>query len=353
MNPVAVFCAGAIVAVAAALPPQESRSIAAPTGGDDPLAAFATMVGGRWKMTTVAKSVTHDVWSWGPGRRSIRRMGDGRLPDGDPWRTVAVFYRRPDDVRVRWLTLQSVARGVGEGVFAFDGTKAEGSVLLHQTGGRRELGLRWTFDGPDRYRDELLEKGPVGFEPMTAWDRIRVPEAAPDELRAAASLPWPTAPSERLRPLERFLGRAWTSDDAAASTRPAAKRRTRATVQYVPFADAAYVRVEQMGAAGAAGAADHAADLYLFHHTGARALRFLLLTVDDAGRGRVFEGDCSPSADGRALDLRIQEPRANGVATYEARLDLPIADAFRLRVWNSTDRAGPTTLDVRYRREAE
>jgi hypothetical protein len=322
------------------------------SSSDDPLAPFERMIGGRWKMTTPAGRDTYDTWRWGPGRSSIRALGEGTLTEGDPWRTLAVFYTHPGDRTVRWFGAQSVMRGVAEGTVVFDGDRAEGEFTLHQSAGPRALGLRWTFDGPDQYRDELLDKIPGGFALQNAWTRRRVPSPAPNESPAAESRGAKATASEFMRPFEGLLGRAWLRDPPAdpAATRPAAAGRLRTAFEYLPHVDVVVGRIDRVAADGTS---VHTTDLYLYHHTGARTLRFLALTVEDAGRERVFEGDIGLSADGRALDLRIQEPRANGAATHEASLELPVDDAVRLRVWNSKDRAGPTILDVRYRREAQ
>jgi hypothetical protein len=135
---------------------------------------FSGFIGGHWKMTTPAGTDTYDTWHWGPARNSIRSMRRGMLPSGEPWGTMTAYYWHPGRKEIRLLDVESVFRGVGEGTITFDGRQAEGAFDLHQTGRTRNLGLRWTFDGPDSFHDQLLEKGPRGYEVMVEWDRHRV-----------------------------------------------------------------------------------------------------------------------------------------------------------------------------------
>ena len=70
------------------------------------------------------------------------------------------------------LSLSPFARGVAAGTVRFEGDVADAVFDLYQTGGHREMGQRWTFDGPDRYRSTLWE---TGLPPLGEWEYVRVP----------------------------------------------------------------------------------------------------------------------------------------------------------------------------------
>lgn len=309
-----------------------------------PLASFERMVGGRWKTTATAGTVTFDTWHWGPSRLSIRSMTEGTAANGAPWRSVGVFYWHPGRKQVLSLRLSPVFRGVSEGTAKFDGEKGEGVFDLNQTVSHRVMGLRWTFDGPDKYTDELLDQGPDGFVVMNAWERFRVAAATEGE---RASEPVATSSlgntSEFLEPIERLLGSLWAGE---AKQTGAAGLQTSASFEYVPYADAVYGRVMT---AGAGGESMHAMDLYLYHHTGARVLRCLALASDDAGRAIVYEGDITPIENGRTLKVDLKRHRADGVASLEAHIEFEENGSVRQRVWLVEGQARTLQLDLRHR----
>ncbi len=152
----------------------------APLDVANPMASFARMVGGEWRQTALRGTSTFDTWHWGPGKHSMRVMTDGSgssvVPE--PWRELQVFYWHPGRKQVCLLGMHpdipAVGRGVSEGTITFEGETAEGVFDLYQTGGRRKMGLRWTFDGPDKYHNVLLEAtGPDGLKPMNEWNHFR------------------------------------------------------------------------------------------------------------------------------------------------------------------------------------
>lgn len=168
----------------------------------NPMASFARMVGGEWKMTATAGTSMFDTWHWGPGRHSMRVMTDGLGADGNPWRALGVLYWHPGRKQVCSLGLSPYGAGVAEGTITFDGETAEAVTDMYQTGGRRKLKSRWRFDGPDKYHDELLEAtGPGGYSPLAAWDRVRVMPPTPPRPRTVEG----AKPSERLKAIEPLL----------------------------------------------------------------------------------------------------------------------------------------------------
>lgn len=351
-----LLCAAAgVAAILGCQPGNEHTPSAAPThagstaSSAEPMGAFSRLVGGRWKMTTTAGRDTYDTWTWGPGKRSIRSMRLGTLTDGDPWSNMTVYYWHPAFKEIRLLSVGSVWRGVGEGKTTFEGDSAESVLVLNQTGGPRHLRERWTFTGPDSYRDDLSEKVQGDYELLVGWDRFRVDAAAPAEPVRAPLLAPGSTPSELMRPLEKVLGDAWTSI-AAASTdgqRPGDERRVRTTFEYVPHADAIYGRVEVIHADETW---SHAMDVYLYHHTGTGALRVLAVGSSGGDDASVYEGDIVPAADGVSLAMRLSEHRAAGKRDLEARVEFEKDGTARVRVWRLQGQERAVIVDGRYGR---
>ncbi len=330
MQPVLSLCAAAIIAAitgcssrqepdtVAPPPPSPTHALAA-----NPLASFERMIGGRWKKTALAGTNTFDTWHWGPGNHSIRKMTEGLAPTGEPWHGITVIYWHPGRREVRSLGVSPFARGVSEGTILFDREEASGVFDVHQTIGLREFALRWTFDGPDRYHDQLLDRVPGdgdGLSLQNEWDRVRVAAADEGERAATRTRTMAATPTAFLKPLERLLGHDWdgTPDSAAAPTSAARPLGTRTTFEYVPYADAIYGRVQALIADGTL---EHTVDIYLYHHTGAQVLRCLALASDAAGEGIVYEGDITPVDEGRSLVMDLKEHRSGGVSTLEVRLE--------------------------------
>ncbi len=295
---------------------------------------FSCFIGGRWKTTALAGTDTYDTWHWGPGRNSIRKMTAGTAPSGEPWHAMSVFFWHPGRKEVRTLSVSPTFRGVSEGTFTFDGKEADGLVDMHQTIGHRVFGRRWTFEGPDAYHDELLDKVPEGFSLQNEWRRFRVAAATEDELAAERTRSAAAKPSEFIKPIERLLGHTWEGEAVpeVATRPPADTLPTRTTFEYVPDADAIYGRVQTLNSDGTPA---HTMDLYLYHHTGAGVLRCLALANSNDDEGIAYEGDITPGDNGRWLRLDLRTHRSSGVSPIEARIDFePPGDA-RFRAWST------------------
>jgi hypothetical protein len=285
-----------------------------------------------------------DTWHWGPGRHSMRVMTDGTGADGHPWRELRVFYWHPGRKEVRLLGLSPFARGVSEGAITFDGVgreTAEGVFDLHQTAGRRRMGLRWAFDGPDKYHDVLLEAtGPEGLKPMNEWDHIR--SKGPPAARApdAGEVP---KPSDRLKVLGSLLGRTWeASGEAGGEWAAGDASHIRSTFEYVPYADGVYARV--MAPAKDGGPA-HLLDAYVYHHTGTGVLRCLALSRG----GGVYEGDLiALEGGGGALKFDLEGYEGDRVVQHVVRLDFEKAAGPRVQVWSIKGADRTLMLDARH-----
>jgi len=272
------------------------------------MAAFARLVSGVWTTTTHVGTSISDTWEWGPGRHSLSMLSEGTSSSGTPWRSIEVLYWHPGRGQFRRLGINPFNRSVAEGTVAFAGNSAESHIDMHQTTGLRRLRSRWTFVGPDAYRDELFEDSGSGvYEPLASWDRIRMASQPP---QGTPDTPHPR-PSRYIDRLEPFLG-LWELADF------------RVAIEYVPHADAVRVRVRESGAAGEAGLL---LDAYAFHHTGTQELRTIALSR----RGGVYEGTLVPVEDG-SLQFALKGYEGPGIVELGVRLDLLEGGMVRYRL---------------------
>ncbi|MDB5351791.1 MAG: putative transposase [Planctomycetota bacterium] len=318
-------------------PPQgpPARPVQEPAKVANPMASFARMIPGEWRVTAQSGTSMFHTWHWGPGKHSIRRMTDGSNAAGNPWRELQVFYWHPGRKQVCLLGLSPFARGVSEGTIKFEGEAADAVFDLYQTGGRRNMGQRWAFDGPDKYHETLLEAtGPAGLTPLAEWDQVRSKTLT--AMRTADEAP---KPSERLKVLESLLGHTWEAKGNWA-TRHAF--HIQSTLEWVPYADGIYAR---MFAQTKDGEPRHLLDAYFYHHTGTDALRCLALS----NQGGVYEGDLTV-LDGGALQLDLKGDEGDRVVRHVVRFDFEKDGTLRHRVWSlkGTDRT--LMLDVHHKK---
>lgn len=310
-----------------------------PPADASPLAGFAIMEEGQWNLG----SIHADTWHWGPGKNSIRSHTVGADGDSNPWREIAVYYWHPGLEQIRVLSLHpdipAIGRGIAEGSIEFDGQTFRGKVDLYQTGRERPVHRRlahhWTFDGPDRYHETLLENTGRGYETLVEWDYVRseVQPTKPTVPNGDAPLP-----SANLKPLLPLLGR-WEIQTEAADDRDA---RARLNFEWAEYLDLIAVRLES---AEAESSADSFCDAYLFHHVGTNSLRCLALTRS----GGVYEGELKLLPDGTfESELKLSE---SGVSRQSlARLDFEEDGSLRVRVWTEADGKRALAHDVRAHR---
>ena len=305
----------------------------------DPMASFARMVPGEWRMTARRGTSTFDTWHWGPGQHSMRVMTDGSGSDivPEPWRELQVFYWHPGRNEVRLLGLSPYARGVAEGTIRFEGDTADGVFDLHQTGGLRKLGLRWTFDGPDHYRDVLLEAtGPEGLRPTNEWEHFR--SKGPRAPRSPTA-EGPPKPTEHLMALDSLVGHTFETQVGRA-TGDAVRIQT--TFEWIPYADGIYARTVALEPGAEP---THLLDAYFFHHTGTGALRCLAL----ANEGGVYEGEWTV-LDERALEFDLKGYEGDRVVSRVVRFDFEEDGTLRDRVWSLDGTDRELVLDVHHER---
>lgn len=297
-----------------------------------PMAAFTRLIPGEWRIGT---SLFH-TWYWGPGKHSVRVMTDGFGADGLPWRAVQVFYWHAGRKEIRLLGVNPYARSVAEGTIRIGGDTAEATVEMHQTADRRELVVRWSFEGDDKYHEVLLERlGPDNLVLLAEWDHIRV--QAPGEPRILGDEGIQLA--ERLQPFAPIVTGPWEAEGAWTSGETL---RVRSTVQWVPGADMVYARSETLSQDGQA---RHGLDTYLYHHTGAGTLRCLVVS----DQGGVYEGDVRV-LDGGALQCDLTGSEPDGTVQLVVRLDFDGGNSLRQRVWSTRDGQQTLVLDIHHRK---
>jgi hypothetical protein len=311
----------------------DAKPAQAPAAVAGPMASFARLVPGEWRQTAQSGTSMYHTWHWGPGQHSVRRMTDGAGADGKPWRELQVFYWHPGRKQVRLAGFSPYAGGVSEGTMTFDRDTANAVLDLYQTGRRRKMGLRWSFDGPDKYRDTLLEDTGAGLMPLVEFEQVRVRTPAtprkltPDEL---------SKPPERLKALDPLLGYTWQAKGEWAAGGAA---HVESSFGRVPLADVIYVRVL---APTIGGKPTHLLDAYLYHHTGANTLRCLALS----NRGGVYEGEVT-ALDG-ALQLGLKGYEGDRSVSRLVRLDFEKDGTPLQRVWSLSGADRTLVLDVRH-----
>jgi hypothetical protein len=296
-----------------------------------PMAPFARMEGGEWRVTFESGASQFDVWTWGPGRHSMQGQTHGCGAIGEPWRALTVVYWHPGREQVRLLALSPFARGVSEGTMRFEGEIVDAEFDLHQTGGPREMGQRWTFDGPDRYLATLWD---AGHPPLGEWEYVRSTKLTEKRPRTGDEAP---RPSKHLRVFESLLGHAW---EARGKWATGEAIHIRSTFEYVPYADGIHVRTVALTADGEP---THLLDAYLYHHTGTGALRCLALS----SRGGVYEGDVTV-LEGGALQLDLTGSEGDEILPRVVRLDLEEDGTLRQRAWSREGTERTLILDVRH-----
>ncbi|MBC7773331.1 MAG: hypothetical protein H7210_12610 [Pyrinomonadaceae bacterium] len=338
---------------------EPSRSTPATTAQvADPMASFASMVGGEWKTTAASGRSMFDTWHWGPGKHSMRVVTDGLAASGNPWRALQVMYWHPGRKEVRMLGLNPYNASVAEGSIKFDGKTADGVFDMYQSGVppvRRKLNSRWTFDGPDKYQDSLLEAGGAAeYVPLAAWDRVRVApraQARPPAGEEASKV------SEHLKVFQPFLGHTWNArGEVKADSRdgPGVAFHIETTFEWIPLASAIYARSFALRGNGEP---THVLDTYFYHHTGTDKLRCLALTnLGESGSG-VYEGDVTvpdregvEGSGGAALQLDLKGYVGERALSYIVRIDVEKEGTLHQRVWplDAVTRDSTPMIDVHH-----
>lgn len=330
---VPISCAAA----QAPLPDAAEGPSPTPAHTSGPMASFVLMEAGEWRLGTVQA----DTWRWGPGEHSISAHTVGSDGGGNPWRELAVYYWHPGHKQIRVLSLHpdipALGRGVAEGSVEFDGQTFTGVMDLYQAGHptrkHRRMATRWTFDGPDRYHEALLENSGRGFETLAEWDYVRSMERGQKPPRHDGEAP---APSENLKPFVPLLGGWEELRDGDVE----GAHHSRLSFEWAEYLDIVAVRLDT---ANPDQSPSHRFDVYLYHHVGAGTLRCLALS----GSGGVYEGDVTLLPDG-ALQSELRGFEGDQETGLIVRLGFEDGGTLRGRVWAVAGDDRTLSLDVRY-----
>ncbi len=290
----------------------------------DPMAVFSRMIGGEWRMTVQSGHSMYEKWHWGPGQKSMRVMTDGLNAAGEPWHELEVYYWHPGHRRIDLLTMHpdvpGIGRGVGQGTIGFAGDTAHAVSQLWQRRGRRQMGLLWTFDGPDKYHEVLLETTDSdGLKPLAAWDHLRINDRAEPVQPVSEEAMRPT---EHFKVFEPIVGQAW---EANAEVSSGNKSVLRTTCEWIPYAEAIYLRTV---AVRDGDNASHLLDTYIYHHVGLDSLRCLALS----GWEGVYEGGVTAQPDG-AMQFDLSGSESERSVRLVIHLDPMESGMMRQRVW--------------------
>lgn len=318
-----------------------ARHEPAPPEGENPMASFARFVGGAWRVTFASGQAARHSWHWGPGKRSMHRLDEGQSDASGSAESGwggEVLYWHPDLNQVRVLSMHpeipGVGRGVGEGTTWFEGETSMALIDLDQPRGRRKLGLRQVFDGPDRYHELLLEDGGAGLQPLNALDFVREPERpapSPGASRTPPGIP------EGWKSVEVLVGSWEATADAADGA-----VRIRTTIEWLPSFEAVLVRSSSVDERGQA---TPWLEAYVFRNVRDETLRCLALS----DRGGVREGVASV-LEGGAWQLELKGHESGEAVEQVARVELGGDGRLRTRLWSLQDGARRLALDVMHGR---
>lgn len=304
----------------------------------NPMESFARMVSGQWQVTFQSRAtMMFDIWNWGPGRHSMQVQTDGTGAAGEPWRGLQVYYWHPGRKQVCLLGLSPFLKGVSAGTISFEGETADAVYDLYQAGRRREMGLRWTFDGPDRYRETMLEaSGSAGLKPLNELEFVRSKTLTAESPRTdEAGL----KPSKHLKALESLVGHTW---EATGDWATGGAFQIRSTLEWVPHADFISARSVALTSDGES---THLLDAYVYHHNGTDSLRCLALS----NRGTVYEGDLTVLEDG-SLQFDLKSYEGDQIGTHVMRLDFEQGGTLRDRAWSVEGAERTLMRDVHHRK---
>lgn len=310
---------------------EQGPARAASTDVPNPMASFARMLPGEWRVTYRSGTSSYDTWHWGPGQHSMRVLTDGLDAAGNPMRGLNVVYWHPGRQQICTLGLE----GLQEGTIRFDGERAEGVTDLFQNGGIRRIRSRWVFDGPDKYRDTILEMvAGKGLEPTNGWDYVRsqtLTEAAP---RTDEEPPELTARPKFLGP---FLGHSWKAKGRWATGE---LFHVQATVAWIPYAEGIYAHASALEENGAG---THLLDAYIYVHRPTNALRCLALS----NTGSVYAGKVI-ALESAGVQLEVDGDDGERVTSHVVRFDLAPDGTVRDRVWSLEGTERTLFLDAQF-----
>lgn len=311
----------------------------------DPMAKFARLVGGEWKVTFASGTSAVHAWQWGPGKYSMRRMSNMSSAVDNPW-AGEVIYWHPGRKEVCLLGMHDdvpgVGRGVSEGTITFTGETTDAVINLFQPRGPRKLGQKQIFDGPDQYHEILLEQaGPDGMQPLAEWDFVRIKEPSDERPRTAEAAP--PKLSKHLKDFAALLGHTWESKgDAKGEWAAGNDFHLQSTFEWVESLEVIFARVV---APARDGEATTLLEAIIYHHLAADVVRCLALS----SRGDVYEGELTV-LEGGGLQFDLKGYSGEQVVTYGVSFDFEKDESLRQRIWSLKDTERTLLLDVQHRK---
>lgn len=310
---------------------------------DQPLAAFERMVEGEWRLGSESGWNQFHRWQWGPGKRSIIRQTYGTDNEGDPWRTLAVYYHDPQQNHIAVFGMHrdipGIGRGLSEGTISFDGDTAEGVSELRQSarpgtgdGALRNMAVKWSFTGNEHYIDTLLEDAGRGFAAIAEWKRVRSDELTPLPAVAEADAK-PSGPLSAFAPL---AGQTWSSTIERPGADPLA---IRTTIEWIPYIHAIHARISTPTDAAET---TPLLEAFIYQHPAAGTLHALALAAD----GTVYKGALTVLESG-SMQFTME---SSGSAQFFARIDLN-DNTPHTRIWSGTDTDRTLMLDTQLRKQ--
>lgn len=312
-----------------------------PPAAPEPMAGFARMEAGEWRLCAVPATtwIHATTWRWGPGRHSIRAHRVGSDIDGNPWRELVIYYWRQDRQKIHMLSfhpdIPGIGRGVGEGTFEFDGETAAATLVLHQPRARRKLASRWTFDGQDKYHEELLEDSGRGQIPLAEWDYARSMEPSESPPTAPGGAP---TPSKNIQAFVTLLGQWKTTEDGGEII-------ARSNFEWMEHLDVVALRVEATPKPDEPG---HLLDAYFYHHVGSGKLRCLALSAS----GGVYKGGVTVLED-RGLELDLMRYEGKAGDRRLVRFEFESDGTLRTREWSIDGDDRTLAFDAIHHRTSE
>jgi len=295
-----------------------------PTDATNPLAPFAKLMSGEWRLKMQSENLMFTRWHWGPGHHSVFSQTYGSDGGGNPWRSLEVFYYCPKRRQIRTLGLSpdipGLGRSVSEGHITFDGKTAYGDSEMHQPGhpgrGVRTFKTRWVFDGDDTFRSRLQEHDGKSLFTLGEWESRRSLTLSPMPAVVAKSI----EPDGELSFFRSIVGTAWES---IVTKDRSNRRKFETTFTWIPYVNAIYICTF---AVDGGNNVQHMMDGYVYYHVGKKQLRGLAL-MDN---GTVFEGTVSVLKD---KNLVVGDFLDSGGEKHQVQFDLSNDSKVQEQIW--------------------
>lgn len=305
-----------------------------------PMAPFALLVDGAWQTMLPYGVIRWHSWHWGPGKFSIRKETDGEDVAG-PGSGEGVWYWHPGRKQVCALgwhgDIPGIGCGVSVGTVRFDGQVAEGVFDLYQPGVHRKMGMRWVFNGPDRYRDNLLEDNGAGLQMLNGWDFERIEMRPGPPLRRPNDMMRGRA-SKLFKAFEPIFEHGWPRIPGAEYEGGfAGDVNFQTTFEWIPTLEVLYARTT---ATTTDAPPAHVLDTFIYQHVKTDALHCLALSSNGGvyeGTVSMLDGGTNAGAARAPLQIELTGYEEERTVPYLVRFDFELDGTLRHRIWSGAD----------------